>query len=125
MNVFDILLQRIVILSRNREGYVTVHPRDGYDLRFYFIGGGSELPFGCAQELLPRIENGGFEEIFVLEWSFSNSASMIESGMHFFLSHEAAEVWRDGNENAAFHGLEVRRLTEDQARIEVARLEMP
>lgn len=120
MSVFDTLLQRIVGLSQDRGGYVIVYPIDGYDLRFYFVGGGSELPFGCARELLPRIDNGGLQEIYFLEWSFANSALMIESGAHFFLSREEAVAWRDGNENTAFHDLEVRRLTEEQARDEVA-----
>jgi len=120
--VFDELLRRIAeqvdaepATARLRSGGVAA-------LRTYFIGGGWELAGGIDAALRARIEAGGIERLFAIEWREVNQASIIESGLHLFLSRQAAERWRDTHETEAYRLLDIQELSAEAARRELGLL---
>ncbi|MDP6951779.1 MAG: hypothetical protein QGF53_03375, partial [Alphaproteobacteria bacterium] len=99
---FDLLLRHIIARAGAQPATARSKSNGGSELRTYFIGGGWELAGGITPTARARIEPGGIEALFAIEWREVNQASIIESGLHLFLTRQAAAHWRDGHESDAY-----------------------
>ncbi len=120
--VFDLLLRRIAERAGSHPATARFRSDVAAELRSYFIGGGWELAGGIDAASRPPIEAGGIARLFAVEWREVNQASIIESGLHLFLTRQAAQVWLDGHETEAYRALDLHELSPEAARRELALL---
>ncbi|RDE18335.1 hypothetical protein DV711_16890 [Motiliproteus coralliicola] len=115
MSVFNQLLRQILTLQQDSGHTIHIPQPQHSELRSYNIDGGDPFDSHQNSALLDRLEQTPCAELFLIEWSMTNSATMIESGLHLFLNRQQAQQWRDQHPNPLYHSLPIEPLSAERA----------
>ncbi|WP_421867139.1 hypothetical protein [Motiliproteus sp.] len=122
MSVYAQLLQQILTLQQDAGDILHLQQLQHSELRRYTINGDEPLSSHQNSALIEQLVEGSVDQLFVIEWCTTNSATMIESGLHLFLDPHQARQWRDCHPNPLFHSLAIKPLSIGRARHELTLL---